>query len=97
MFKNFFFEMLIFGHIFNQKYFGTPKTIFRLFAKFNMVAMMTHLSKTKIQFFSSLVNILVSNQVLLHSMIWGTTTWPPKPNVCGGHHRKNGHFSKIAW
>ena len=46
MFKKNFFEMLFFGHIFNQKYFGTPKTIFKLSAKFKMVAMMTHLSVT---------------------------------------------------
>ena len=38
--------MLFFRHIFNLKYFGTPKKIFRLFAKFKMVAMMTHLSET---------------------------------------------------
>ena len=38
--------MLFFGHIFNRKYFGTPKTSFGLSAKFKMVAMMTHLSKT---------------------------------------------------
>ena len=44
--RKFFIKMLFFGHIFNQKYFGTPKTIFRLFAKVKMVAMMTHLSET---------------------------------------------------
>ena len=40
------FEMVFFGHIFNWKYFGTPKTIFRLSTKFKMAAMMTHLNNT---------------------------------------------------
>ena len=46
MFKKIFFEMLFFGHIFNQKYFRTPKTSFGLSTKFKMVAMITHLSET---------------------------------------------------
>ena len=49
--QNNFFEMLFFGHIFNQKYFGTPKTSFWLSKTFKMVAMMTHLSETKNQVF----------------------------------------------
>ena len=50
-----------------------------------------------ILFISLLVNILVSNQVLSHSMMWGTITWLPKSNVCGVHHSQNGCFVQNMW
>ena len=68
---------------------GTPKQVLDCLQTPQMVPPE---QKPEILFISLPVNILVSNQVLSHRMMWRTTTWLPKPNVCGAHHSQNGHF-----